>query len=99
MDFQETNNQLKHPFFFYCASPPKKFIKINYFLDFIFAIIVVSLVYLFIFLICNIKIMMFFMCFSDWIREVIQVRVLLPCFSWTGNKLIFPRQPSIMQGL
>ena len=25
--------------------------------------------------------MMFFMCFSDWIRKVIQVRVLLPCFS------------------
>lgn len=24
---------------------------------------------------------MFFMCFSDWIRKVIQVRVLLPCFS------------------
>ena len=35
----------------YCASPPKKFLKINNVLDFIFAIIVASLVYLSIILI------------------------------------------------
>ena len=41
------------------ASPPKKFLKINNVLDFIFAIIVASLVYLSIILI----LIMFFMCF------------------------------------
>ena len=35
----------------YCASPPKKFLKINNVLDFFFAIIVASLVYLSIILI------------------------------------------------